>query len=57
MHEQMISKDDAMYTYNFNSYYKILPTINNNKKFYNINKKQKLVDVILLMFLILIKHG
>lgn len=44
MHEQMISKDDAMYTYNFNSYYKILPTINNNKKFYNINKKQKLVD-------------
>tara|TARA_Y100000816_G_scaffold240646_1_gene187283 strand:+ start:1518 stop:2513 length:996 start_codon:yes stop_codon:yes gene_type:complete len=44
MHEQMISKDDAMYTYNFNSYYKILPTINNNKKFYNINKKQKLVE-------------
>ena len=40
MHEQMISKDDAMYTYNFNSYYKILPTINNNKKFYKINKKQ-----------------
>ena len=29
LHEQMISEDDAPYTYEYNDYYKILPSINN----------------------------
>ena len=28
LHEQMISKEDAPYTYEYNDYYKILPAIN-----------------------------
>lgn len=38
MHEQMISSDDSMYTYDFKDHFKILPTINNNKEFYKIKK-------------------
>ena len=29
LHEQMISKEDALYTYEYKDYYKILPVINN----------------------------
>jgi len=29
LHEQMISSDDSYYTYEYSSYYKILPQINN----------------------------
>ena len=29
LHEQMISKDDAPYTYEYKDYFKILPSINN----------------------------
>ena len=29
LHEQMISEEDALYTYEYNDYYKILPVINN----------------------------
>lgn len=43
MHEQMISSDDSLYTYDFKDYFKILPTINNNKKFYEIKKNHKQV--------------
>mgnify|MGYP001250862737 CR=1 FL=1 len=38
MHEQMISSDDSLYTYDFKNHFKILPTINNNKQFYKIKK-------------------
>ena len=41
IHEEMISRDDAPYTYESKNYYKILPTINNNIKYYKINKSQK----------------
>ena len=29
LHEQMISSEDALYTYEYDGYYKILPSINN----------------------------
>ena len=29
LHEQLISEEDALYTYEYNDYYKILPVINN----------------------------
>ena len=29
LHEQMISVEDSFYTYSYNGYYKILPSINN----------------------------
>ena len=41
IHEEMISKDDAPYTYDMKTYYKIIPTINNNYKYYNFKKTQK----------------
>jgi UDP-N-acetylglucosamine 4,6-dehydratase (inverting) len=34
IHEQMISFEDAPYTYEFKDYYKIIPNINNNKNYY-----------------------
>ena len=44
MHEQMISSDDSMYTYDFKDHFKILPTINNNKEFYKIKKNHNHVQ-------------
>tara|TARA_Y100000816_G_C26078706_1_gene568217 strand:+ start:58 stop:1056 length:999 start_codon:yes stop_codon:yes gene_type:complete len=44
MHEQMISSDDSMYTYDFKNYFKILPTINNDKSFYKIKRNHKNVS-------------
>ena len=38
LHETMISSDDALYTYEFREYYKIIPNINNHPKFYRANK-------------------
>lgn len=32
LHEQMIGEEDALYTYEYNSYFKILPSINNWSK-------------------------
>ena len=32
LHEQMISTDDAPYTYEYNDYFKVLPAINNWSK-------------------------
>jgi len=29
LHEEMIGKDDSIYTYEYDNYYKILPAINN----------------------------
>ena len=44
LHEQMISKDDAPYTYEFNKYYKILPSINDWFKDKNRIQNGVLVD-------------
>ncbi len=34
LHETMISSDDSLFTYDFGNYFKIIPNINNNPKFY-----------------------
>ena len=34
IHEQMISVEDAPYTFEFKDYYKLIPSINNNKNYY-----------------------
>jgi len=42
LHEQLISEEDALYTYEYNDYYKILPVINNwstNKSYIKNGKK------------------
>ncbi len=44
LHEQMISKEDAPFTYEFENYYKILPAIHNWSKDPNRIKGGKLVD-------------
>jgi len=44
LHEQMISTEDAPYTYEYNDYYKILPAINNWSNDKNRIKDGKLVD-------------
>ena len=57
MHEQMISSDDSMYTYDFKDHFKILPTINNNKEFYKIKKITIMFRRIFLTYLIIIQNG
>ena len=45
LHEQMISFDDAQYTYEYRDYYKVLPAIHNwNKDPYRINNGKKVKD-------------
>ena len=44
IHEQMITKEDAHYTYEFKNYYKILPAINNWSSNENYSKGGVLVD-------------
>jgi UDP-N-acetylglucosamine 4,6-dehydratase (inverting) len=44
IHEKMISEEDALYTYEFKDYFKILPNINNNKNYYLKGKKQKVKE-------------
>jgi len=44
LHEQMIGSEDAPYTYEYKSYYKILPCINNWHQDINRIKDGKLVD-------------
>ena len=44
LHEQMISKEDAMYTYEYDEYYKILPLINHWSDDENRIKDGKRVD-------------
>lgn len=44
LHEQMISKEDAPFTYEFENYFKILPAIHNWSKDPNRIKEGKLVD-------------
>ena len=41
LHEQMISSEDAPFTYESRDHYKILPSIMNDPLFYYINKKNK----------------
>ena len=41
LHEQMISSEDAPFTYESKHHYKILPSIMNDPLFYYINKKNK----------------
>ena len=41
LHEQMISVEDAPLTYEFDKYFKILPSIKNDPKYFNINKAKK----------------
>ena len=44
LHEEMIGKDDSMYTYEYDEYYKILPAINNWSSNTKLIKKGKKVD-------------
>ena len=44
LHEQLISKEDAPFTYEFDNYFKILPAIHNWSKDPNRIKNGKLVD-------------
>ena len=44
LHETMISYDDSLYTYEFDKYYKIIPNINNNPKYYKANAKRRVKD-------------
>ena len=44
LHETMISYDDSLYTYEFDKYYKIIPNINNNPKYYKANVKRRVKD-------------
>ena len=44
LHEQMISEEDAHYTYEYNDYYKILPVINNWSSDQNRIKNGKKVE-------------
>ena len=37
----MISVEDAPFTYEFDAYFKILPSIKNDPKYYGINKVKK----------------
>jgi FlaA1/EpsC-like NDP-sugar epimerase len=39
LHEQMISKDDSYYTYEYDDYYKILPALNDW-----VNSKERIKD-------------
>lgn len=41
LHEQMISVEDAPFTYEFLEYFKILPSIKNDKKYFNIKSSKK----------------
>ena len=38
LHETMISEEDSFYTLEYKDFFKIIPNINNNPKFYNNNK-------------------
>ena len=38
LHETMISEEDSFYTLEYKDFFKIIPNINNNPKFYNSNK-------------------
>ena len=44
LHEQMISIEDAPFTYEFNDHFRILPSIMNDSDYYKINKKKKVSD-------------
>jgi len=44
LHEEMISKEDSLYTYEYKDYYKILPSINNWNNDKHRIKHGKLVD-------------
>ena len=41
MHEQMISKEDSLFTYEFKDHYRILPSIVKNLNFYKIKTAKK----------------
>ena len=41
LHEQMISVEDAPFTYEFDKYFKILPSIKNDPKYFKISKAKK----------------
>lgn len=43
IHEEMISKEDSEYTYSCKDFFKIIPSINNNLKYYKLKKNQKVV--------------
>ena len=44
LHEEMISVEDAAYTYDFKNFYKILPSIIDKKQFLIMSKKGKKVE-------------
>jgi UDP-N-acetylglucosamine 4,6-dehydratase (inverting) len=44
LHEEMIGVDDALYTYEYDSYYKILPAINNSSSSKKLIKNGKQVE-------------
>ena len=44
LHEQMISIEDAPFTYEFNDHFRILPSIMNDSDYFKINKKKKVSD-------------
>ena len=44
LHEEMIGKDDSVYTYEYNGYYKILPAINNWSSSEKLIKNGKQVE-------------
>ena len=39
IHEQMISVEESLYTYEYNEYFKILPQVSDNYKKYKVSKK------------------
>jgi UDP-N-acetylglucosamine 4,6-dehydratase (inverting) len=45
LHEEMIGKDDSLYTYEYDSYYKILPAINNWSSSKKLIKNGKRVEM------------
>ena len=44
LHEQMISIEDAPFTYEFSEHFRILPSIMNDPKYYKIDKKKKVIN-------------